>query len=302
MTSSSIFRPCFPLASVFEFSFYTIQTMFTRIILIMISLNLFSGCQTVRRTFRSDLQQHFQNHRSGTDLLQVEDISHLPAPVQRYLHHCGFVGHERITNARVVWADSHIRMKPGGRWMRLRTEQYNSVDSPFRIAYMKARLLGLIPFEGRDLYARGHGHMYGRIGKLIKVFDEKDPAIAQSALVIVLAEALLVPGYALSEYIRWEAVDDTTARATISHEGVEATGTFFFNDLVEMLRFETRERYYMDPEQGNVPRAFVAYVGDYRKQGSLVIPGSLHAVWRLESGDYEYWKGSIEAVQYNISS
>jgi hypothetical protein len=275
--------------------------MIFRIFLIMLSLNLFSGCQTVRRTFRSDLEQHFQNHKAGAELLQAEDIRHLPAPVQGYLHHCGFVGHEKISNARVVWADSHIRMKPGGRWMRLRTEQYNSVDSPFRIAYMKARLLGVVPFEGRDLYARGHGHMYGRFGKLIKVFDEKDAAIAQSALVIVLAEALLVPGYALSEYIQWEAVDDTTARATIRHEGAEACGTFFFNGLGEMVRFETDTRYYMDPELGNVPRPFVAHVGDYRKQDRLTIPGTLRAVWRLESGDYEYWKGTLDAVQYNIA-
>ena len=32
----------------------------------------------------------------------------------------------------------------------------------------------------------------------------------------------------------------------------------------------------------------------------MKIPGSMMAVWHLESGRYEYWKGNISEVKYNV--
>jgi hypothetical protein len=158
----------------------------------------------------------------------------------------------------------------------------------------------VIPFEGRDIYENGHGHMYGKIANLITVFDEKEREIAQSALIIILAEALLVPGYALADYISWEPIDEHSAKARLVHKGIDVSGIFYFNDKGEMTRFETDDRYYMHPGKGNVLTKFSAEISDYKKQGDLIIPGSLMAIWHLESGRYEYWKGNISEVNYNI--
>jgi len=67
-----------------------------------------------------------------------------------------------------------------------------------------------------------------------------------------------------------------------------------------MIRFETDDRYYMHPEKGNVLTKFSAEISNYKKQGDLIIPGSLMAIWHLESGRYEYWKGNISEVEFNI--
>lgn len=273
------------------------------ILLFFFFVNLFKPTfmsQSIKKVFRHDLHQYFQGRESLPGVLTPEEIMHLPAPVQRHLQVCGYVGHEKIMNAEVQWADSHIKMKPGGQWMPLKTIQYNSVNPPFRIAYMKAMIMGLVPFEGRDLYAEGQGHMLGKIANLKKVFDEKTPQIAQSALVIILAECLLIPGYALWEGITWEAVDEQRARATLRHKGHEATGTFFFDEAGLMVGFECRQRYYQDPRKGPVLKPFKASVGGYRRQGDHQVPSTLVAAWELETGLYEYWKGTIKAVRYNI--
>ncbi|MFO7977026.1 MAG: DUF6544 family protein [Bacteroidales bacterium] len=256
--------------------------------------------KSIKKTFRHDLQKHFPREAPPQEILTHEDIRHLPAAVQRCLEVCGYVGHEKIVSAEVQWADSHIKMKPGGKWMRLKTLQYNGVNPPFRIAYMKAMMMGMIPFEGRDLYAEGQGHMFGKIAQVVSVFDEKNPQVAQSALVIILAESMLIPGYALSEHITWEARDDRSARATMQHEGLEASGTFFFDEAGLMVRFESAERYYQDPQEGPVLRPFKAFVGGYHPQGVLRVPRTLLAAWELKTGLYEYWKGTIKAVRYNI--
>jgi len=262
---------------------------------------LLVSCNTIRNTFNEDLKANFKNSKGSEKVMSTEDISHLPAPVQRYFEHCGFIGKPVPMNAEVVWAESFIRMRPDKDWMKLKTIQFNSVEELFRIAYMKANMFGFIPFEGRDIYANGQGHMYGKIANLITVFDEKQREIGQSALIVILAEALLVPGYALADYIHWEPIDDNSALARITHNGYDVSGVFYFNDNSEFIRFETNDRYYLSPDHGNILTEFIATISDYKTQGDYIIPGSMVAAWQLDSGLYEYWKGNISKVRYNIS-
>jgi hypothetical protein len=232
--------------------------------------------------------------------MTAETIAHLPEPIRKYLTNSGYTGREMPVNAEIIWEESHIKMKPHGKWLKLKTIQFNSVDEPFRIAYMKAMLGGIIPFEGRDIYANGMGHMYGKLGKVITIFDEKQREIAQSALITVLAEALLVPGYALQNYIEWEAIDNNSARAVIRHMDIEAAGVFYFNDKGEMTAFESHDRYYMSPGKGNIQVPFRVETREYKTAGEYRFPSKVKAIWKLPEGDYDYWKGTIREIRYNI--
>ena len=49
--------------------------------------------------------------------------------------------------------------------------------------------------------------------------DAKGKEIDQGALLRYLGEIVWVPSAALSDYITWEEMDSTTARATMSYEG-----------------------------------------------------------------------------------
>jgi hypothetical protein len=273
------------------------------VFLLMIALLFFGACNTVKRTFENDLQQCFVDATDEMEVLREEELDSLPKPVQLYLEKCGFIGKEKIVNAEVIWSESAIKMAPEKDWMKLKTLQYNSCDKPFRIAYMKAFIAGIIPFEGRDIFSDGQGKMLGKIANLIKVFDAQEREISQSALAIILAESLLVPGYALSDYITWEEVDDKTAIGIIRWKDIVVKGKFYFNDKSEMTLFETFDRYWASPE-GNVPAHFTAEIGNYKQSGHFIIPGSLTAAWYIEhKGEkirYDYWKGEIANIRYNI--
>lgn len=91
-----------------------------------------------------------------------------------------------------------------------------------------ARILGVIPFEGRDIYRGGRGHMLGKILNLLKVVDAQDPEIAQSALVTLFAEAFLVPSYALQSYITWD-------------EWGEDGDYEYWRGTIQEVRFDVRE-------------------------------------------------------------
>ena len=262
----------------------------------------FTGCTSLKKTYNQEVRGEVEKYRDTIryEVFTEEDIRHLPEPVRQYFRKCGYIGTEKMLNAEVVWSESYIKMAPDKKWMKLKTYQFNSIPEPMRAAYMKARLFGIFPFEGRDIYSGGYGNMHGRFVKMIKVFDEKGDELTTSALITLLAEVLFIPNYALQEYIEWMPIDDHTAKATIHHEGCTASGIFHFDDEGIFHIFESDDRYYMTPEGTYQKRKFSVYIDDYKEYNGVLIPVNVRAVWHLDKGEYEYWRGTISHIHYDI--
>ncbi|TVQ85932.1 MAG: hypothetical protein EA393_13070 [Bacteroidetes bacterium] len=256
------------------------------------------SCHSPKKLFEKEVAEFQSEVSNSNKVLNPESIAHLPEPVQRYFHYCGFVGTPLSNHAEIIWQNSHIRMKPGQRWMKLKTFQHNFVQEPSRLAYMRANMFGFIPFEGRDRYDDGKGHMFGTLGRMIKVFDARDEETAKGAAIVVLAEALLVPSYAIQPYIHWEAVDELTARARLIHNGIDVGGTFHFNELGEYIRFTTNERPYTSPNGGYEQKDYSIEVLGYQQQGDIKIAREVFAIWHLHGGDFEYWRGALKEIKF----
>lgn len=226
------------------------------------------------------------------------DILLLPEPVQKYFRVCGYIGKPKMFNADVIWKESYIKLSPAREWMQLKTTQFNSVASPVRIAYMKALSM---PLEVRDIYREGQGHMYGKLFKLIPVLNAKGKEISQSSLITLFTEILFIPSYSLQNYVKWETVDSVTAKAKITHKGIDVTGIFHFDETGKFIHFETYDRYYTEKDGSFVKKRFSAIVDDYQEKNSLQIPNNIRIVWNLEEGDYEYFKGKIDNIIYNVT-
>jgi hypothetical protein len=270
------------------------------IIFITIIMSTYS-CSVSKKMFMKDVESGFSTFSGTPEILTEEKTANLPYPIQQYLKNSGFIGRPIPVNAQIQWSQSSIGMKPGKKHMKLKTLQYNSTETPFRSAYMKARIGGIFTFDGRDLFANDKGHMYGKLMNIITIFDEKHYEIGQSALIIILAEALLVPGYAFQEYMKWEYVDQYCAKGIITTENYQVTGLFFFNENYELIRFESSDRYYLDPEKGNIKMPFVANMSEYIQCEGVKIPSKITAAWHLPDGIFEYWTGTIAQIRYNIS-
>lgn len=261
----------------------------------------FGACQSVRKTFEAEVSRYIPPVSQTPGILQPEDIQALPAPVRRYLALCGFTGRQKVMTAEVVYAGSSISLKPGQKHKQLKTRQFNAVENPVRIAYMRMSVAGFIPFEGRDIYQNGQGHMWGRLAGCFTIFDDRTAEVSQSALLTLLAEALLVPGYALAPYISWHDDTDTSALAVIRHHGIEAGGVFSFNQAGEFVRFRTLDRFYSEGEGGHTQYPWVVEVSDYQNNpDGTRFPSEVRAMWELPAGLYEYWKGNIRQIRYNV--
>lgn len=260
---------------------------------------------TVKQVFKLDLESKFSQYKQTEEKITDELISKLPEAIKKYLGICGFNGRDIPENACVNWSDSFIKLRPDKKWLALKTIQYNQVDKLMRIAYMKAVFAGMIPFEGRDIYFEGKGHMLGKLGKFIPIFNEGYHEIAQSALITCLAEFLLVPGYIFQPYVLWEEVDSQCVKATLTHHDLTVHGYFYFNEKGEYIKFVSYDRYYLQPDKTCIKKKFTVLLSDYIETNSVGHPSKVKVIWNLDerdsSKDYEYWKGSINSINYNIN-
>ncbi|MDX2075914.1 MAG: DUF6544 family protein [bacterium] len=256
----------------------------------------------MKQLYQSEVNQEIAKyaHLRRDEVFTESDIAHLPAPIQRYFHACGYIGKPKMVNAEVIWADSAIKMAEGRAWMPLKTYQFNSVPRPFRIAYMRATIMGIIPFEGRDIYTSEQGGMRGKLMKVITLFDNKDKELAQSGLATTFAESLLIPNYALQPYITWQPVDDNTVNGCIEYNGISVRATFSFDDEGKMTRFYTEDRYKTLTKGGYAKIPFSAFGSEYIERNGVKFPSKLSAVWHQDTGDFEYVIGTIADIRYNL--
>lgn len=225
-------------------------------------------------------------------------VAQLPEPLIKYLEVCGYMNTPVPFNADVFWSESFIKMSPARDWGQLKTVQFNSVDPIGRVAYMK---FVKTPVAGRDLYHDGHGEMKGKLLGLFRMIFDNSKETAQSVLLTTFCEFTMIPGYLISDKVRWEPVDNKSVRGILSDNGISVTARFNFNDEGFLTRVETSDRYYTEGKNKYKKVRFSAVIDSYKRQGNIMIPERMKAVWHLPEGDYEYFRGIIDRVVYNIS-
>lgn len=254
----------------------------------------------MKKIYSSEVKSELEKTVLNNQPFTKDDIVSLPAPVQRYFRYCGYIGKKKMSNAKIVFED--VDFISNGKQLKLRSEQYNFVSEPARIAYLSSKVMGIIPFEGRDKYQNGKGSMIGKLMKIITLFDVTGPKMDQSALVTFLAEALIVPNVALQDYIKWEEIDSNKAKAIMNYGGIKVEGIFTFNDKGEFIKFETNDRY-MDKGNGVIEKErWTAKVENYIEKNGIRIPGRMKGIWNLSKNDLVYFDGNITEINFDNSN
>jgi len=228
------------------------------------------------------------------ELFTEEDIANLPAPVQRYFRHCGYVGAPKMAYLRASLRDVAFVMSES-KTINIDYQQYNCTERPERFALISSRL-GSIPFEGLDSYQDGRGSMKGVLAKVIPLFDRRGQAMDRACLVAWLAECLLAPNAALQDFVAWEQLDETHARAGISWQGVDAGGVFCFADSGELLEFRTGDRVAVDMRGRETVAEWSAYFSDYHAVNGILQPGVIQSAWHYAEGDCLYFNSNRSPI------
>ena len=227
------------------------------------------------------------------------DLAPLPAPVQRYLRAAGAVGRPTVQTMRARFRGT-FRTAPSAPWMPLTAEQVSAFDEPVRLFRMEASRAG-IPFEAYHRMAGGAAAFRVKLASLVTVADARGPAMDRSETVTFLNDmAVLAPATLLSHRVRWEPVDDRTARATFTLGAQEVAAELQFDDAGHLVGFWSDDRS-MASSDGRSFRAarWSTPLHDHRAFGQTTLASRAEAVWMLAEGAFEYARFEIVEVAYD---
>lgn len=231
----------------------------------------------------------------AASVIAPDDLSGLPAPVQRYLRYTGVVGRRRIRTAHAEY-EGQFRLKREGRWMNIVAEQDYTVNPPGFVWRARFKMAGVPFMFGQDTYADGHSRMHGKLLGLFTVVDGHGDEVDQGTMVRYLQEMIWFPTAYLGDNIHWEAVDDHAADVTLTAYGHSVTGRVFFDDSGRLLSFAAQR--YGDFDGTYVMRTWTAPITEYGHYAGLNLPAVGTGVWLLPDGDLAYVTYRLKTLIY----
>ncbi|MCB9476223.1 MAG: hypothetical protein H6685_05075 [Deltaproteobacteria bacterium] len=146
-------------------------------------------------------------------------VDGLPEAARRYLLWAIEPGTPLATRAHLP-SSGEFCPKPGGEWWPMTCEGIYA--GPRGLAWRASIGKGAMRIEGMDVYAGGEGSMTIWMNDVIPMAHADGDDISRSAAGRAAGECFLVPSTLLpGEGVRWEAMDEETARVHITVDGRE---------------------------------------------------------------------------------
>lgn len=235
----------------------------------------------------------------ANNIYTEEEIQKLPEAIQEFFRYSGLIGKNQTYISHITYADTDFKLSQDKPSLKIKYEHYNMLNRLDRVAAIDTSLMG-IPFDGLDNYTNGKGSMTGMLAKSITLFNSTGTQMDESCLVTTLSEMVFLPTIALQDYVIWESIDDNNAKATITYNGYTVSAVFTINDLGEIIRIETDNRYIDEGDGNSSKHKWVIDLSDYIEENGIKHPSKAKATWKLSTGDYTYFDGKGISIDYNV--
>ncbi len=233
----------------------------------------------------------------------ARELEGLPAPVQRYFR-------AALTDGQAIVAAVSIR-HAGTFNMSAAAEQWKPFTSQQRVITQRpgfdwdARVMMFpgVPVHVHDAYIAGAGYLHGAVLGLVTVVNVADTLeLARGELMRFFAEAAWYPTALLpSQGVRWEAVDDSSAHATLTDGPLTLKLLFRFTaeGLIDTVRAESRGRL-VDGKTVTAP--WQGRYWRYARQDGMRVPQEGEVAWLLAEGEKPYWRGTTLSATYEFAN
>ena len=153
-----------------------------------------------------------------------------------------------------------------------------------------------------DAYVLGEGNLHASLLGFVTLAKMRGtPELSQGELMRFFAEAAWYPTALLpSQGVRWKAIDDTSARGTLTDGATTVSLVFRFNSegLIDTIHAAARYR--------TVGDKLVATPWEGRFWGCTVrngmhIPLEGEVGWQLPEGSWPYWRGRITEINHEFA-
>lgn len=254
----------------------------------------------LRAAYQEDVQRRLRPVTPG-ELILASDLEPLPEPVQHYLRRAGVVGHPRVRNFRVRM---HGRFRNGAqaRWMPFTAEQYNFVDEPARLFYMRVSMFG-VPVHGYHRYVGPSATMDIRVAGLVPIVYAAGDEMNQSETVTLFNDmCFMAPATLVDPGIEWDRVGGNTVGAVFRNAGHVVRAELTFNESGELTNFWSDDRYQLSPDGRSARKLrWSTPLAGYRSFGPFRLASGGNARWHEPRGEYAYIELALDDVVYNVA-
>ena len=234
--------------------------------------------------------------------LDLRELEGLPAPVRRYFRAVLEEGQPMVAGVRVRHTGTFNMGETAERWKPFASDQRVVTRRPGFDWDGRVAMVPGLPVRVHDAYVEGEGILHASLLGLFPVVDMRGTRdVAEGELMRFFAEAAWYPTRLLpGQGVRWEAVDDGSARATLTDGDVSVTMLFTFDEqgLIETVRADARGR----TVGGRiVPTPWQGRFWNYEERGGMRVPLDGEVAWLLPEGTKPYWRGRIDEISYEFA-
>ena len=237
----------------------------------------------------------------GVARFEPSSVAHLPAPVRRYLAAVLQPGQGIVSGVEMEHAGTFNMSETGEKWVPFTSNQRVVTRPPGFDWDARIAMAPGFPVFVHDAYVGGEGLLVARAWGVVTFANVSGtPDIAQGELMRYLAEVAWYPTVLLpGQGVEWEAVDDTTARATLTDGATTVSLVFAFgpDGLISTVRSEGRQR---TLKSGTVSTPWQGRFWAYAPHDGMLVPTQGEVSWEVDGVAFPYWRGEVRRVRYEF--
>lgn len=233
--------------------------------------------------------------------VDFRELEGLPIPVQRYFRAVLEEGQPMVADVRVRHTGTFNMGETTDQWKPFTSDQKVVTQRPGFDWDGRVAMMPGLPVRVHDAYVAGEGILHASLLGLFPVVNMRgSQEVAEGELMRFFAETAWYPTALLpSQDVRWEAVDNRSASATLTEGDISITMLFTFTEegLIDTVRAEARGRM-VDGE--SVPTPWQGQFWNYQHRGSMRVPLDGEVAWLPPDGPKPYWRGHITEISYEF--
>jgi hypothetical protein len=229
-----------------------------------------------------------------------KELEGLPDPVQRYFQAVLKDGQPIVAAVNLSQQGLFNMSETKAKWSPFTATQFVTTQRPGFDWDARIQMAPGVSAFVHDAYMLGAGSLHVSLLGLFTVADVRGtPEAAQGELLRFFAEMPWYPTALLpSQGVRWEAIDNTSARATVTDGTTTVSLVFRFNPegTIETMRAEARYRDKLTamPWSGRF--------WNYSTCNGMLIPLEGEVGWEYPEGIRLYYKGKVTEIGYEFAT
>lgn len=231
----------------------------------------------------------------------ARELENLPLPVQRFFRTVLTDG-QPIVTAATVWMTGTFNLSATSeQWRPFTSRQRITTRRPGFLWDARISMLPGVVVRVFDSYIVGAGLLKASLQGVFTMASLRGGGdIARGEFMRWFAEAAWYPTALLpSQGVRWEAVDDRSANATLTDGSITLTLLFRFDEAGPIASFRAEARSAM-VNGITVQAPWEGCFSDYRARDGMSVPFAGEVAWMRPEARKTYFKGEVTQVGYEF--